>query len=220
MKDVKKGGGLRYLTALCLTLAIFVGSSAFVLAAPERNSLTGEIVVSGLGENGDKPYVHVNGERAVSGRTFFSASVIETSEFTSADINLGRLGRIGLAPNSILSLSFTENTISGKLSTGKIQVFSAKGVAVNIETPDNAVFNDKELIGNFTIDLQSGTSQATAESGSIRFNDGREVGQVQTTTATRSRVFLPLAILAGAVAVAVIYVAANGNDDNVVSPRR
>lgn len=202
-------------------LAMFIGSTSFVLAAPERKTLLGEIAVSGDGENGEPPFVKVDGERAVSGRTFSSSSVIETSNATSADINLGGVGRIGLSPNSRLSLNFTANSISGKLYGGKIRVFNAKGVSVNIETPDKALSNNKELQGSFVIDLETGATVATTESGSLFFEDGEPAGQAQTTASGGSGVWVPLTVFGAIVGVAVIAVVLNRNgDDNVVSPIR
>ncbi len=226
MKTVKKAAGLRYLTAACLTLTIFASSSMFILAAPGHSSATGEISVSGTAENGVQPVVKVNGEQAVSGRTFVSGGVIETSNTAFANISLGKLGRIGLSPNSVLSLNFTGDTISGNLSGGKITVFSAEGVSVNITTPDKAFLNDKNLKGNFTIDLSSGISAATAEAGTLNFANGSLAAQAQTTDDDddNGSLLLPLAILAGAVGAAVVYVIINRNDDDepgfVVSPVR
>jgi len=223
MKNATKAAGLRYLTAACLTLTIFASSSLFILAAPGYSSATGEISVSGTAENGVQPTVKVNGEQAVSGRTFVSGGVIETSNTAFANISLGKLGRIGLSPNSVLNLSFTGDTISGNLSAGKITVFSAEGISVNIVTPDNAFLNDKNLKGNFTIDLASGVS---AESGILNFANGSLAAQAQTTDDDDDEggLLLPLAIFAGAVGAAVVYVIINRNDDDepgfVVSPVR
>ena len=221
MKYDKRTNFLRNATALCLTLTIFASSLPFVLAAPEGKILLGEIAVSGIGENGEPPFVKVNGERAVTGRTFPSYSMIETPASISADVNLGAVGRIALSPESILILSFSENSISGKLLTGKIRVSNAKGVSVNIETPDNALSNDKDVQGNFTVDVKSGTTEATAETGSIFFKDGLPAGKAQTTSSGGSGLWIPLAVYAAIVGVAVTYVVISRNDDdNVVSPIR
>ncbi len=217
---MKQFNGLRFLTSACLTLAILVSSSSFVLAALERRTLLGEIVVTGDGENGEPAFVKVDGERAVSGRTFSSSSLIETADATSAGINIGGVARIGLSPNSKLSLNFSENSISGKLYSGKIKVFNAKGVSVNIETPDNALSNNKDLQGNFVIDLESGLTRATAESGSLFFSDGEPVGKAQTTPPVGGGLWIPLTVYGVIVGTAVVSVIVSRNSDDVVSPIR
>lgn len=134
----------RSIAAFCLMLAVLFSSSA-VTPAKSDKSLAGEIIVSGgRGADGGEPSVLLNGERALSGRTFFSSGVIETSENTSATVRLGRLGYITLAPKTILSLSFTENSISGKLIAGQADVFESEGIAVNIEKAENASVNKNQ----------------------------------------------------------------------------
>ena len=130
-----KASWLRNITAFCLMLTVLVGSSSVALAKVE-NSLAGEIVVTGNNTNGEQPFVLLNGERALSGRTFFSSGLI-TTENSGATIKLEKLGYINLSPNSVLSLTFSENTISGKLTAGNIEVFNNDGVAVNIEKIEN-----------------------------------------------------------------------------------
>lgn len=220
MNQANKLIGLRFLTSACLIVAILASSTSFALATPERKALLGEISVSGDGQNGEPPFVKVDGEPAVSGRTFSSASVIETSETTSANISLGTVGRIGLSPNSRLSLNFTENSITGKLYSGKIRVFNSKGVSVNIETPDSSLSNNKELQGNFVIDVESGTTLATTESGSLFFEDGEPAGKAQTTAAAGSSLWIPLTVFGAIVGVAVVSVILNRNGDGIVSPVR
>ncbi|MEJ7849315.1 MAG: hypothetical protein WKF92_14640 [Pyrinomonadaceae bacterium] len=225
MKNATKAAGLRYFTATCLTLVIFANSSLFIFAAPGSAYATAEIAISGTAENGVQPVVKINGEQAVSGRTFVSGGVVETSNTAFANISLGKLGRIGLSPNSVLSLSFTGDTISGNLSAGKITVFSAEGVSVNIITPDNAFLNDKNFKGNFTIDLASGVSAAAAEAGTLNYANGSPAAKAQTTDDDdEGGLLLPLAIFAGAVGAAVVYVLINRNDDDergvIVSPVR
>jgi hypothetical protein len=126
MKINKNVNWLRNLAAFCLMLTVFVSSSMIALAKPS-GSLAGEIIVSG------NDTVMLNGERAFSGRTFFESGLVSTTETSSATIKLGKLGFITLAPNSSLSLSFNENTISGKVLSGDVQVFNNEGVTVNVE---------------------------------------------------------------------------------------
>lgn len=231
---------LRNIVAFCLTLAVFITSSMVTLAAPEKKSLMGELTVSGHDVNGEDAFVMLNGERAFSGRTIFSDSTVSTSENTTTTVKLGKLGFINLSPNSTLSLSFTENNISGNLSAGQIKVFNNEGVDVNIQTADGSVASDKAETGIFTVDVQSGMTKASADSGLISLNNGKTIVPVQTGQTGQTgqqtgqtgqqtsdddedgnSATVPLIIFGAIVATAVILVLRKNNDDDVVvSPRR
>jgi hypothetical protein len=222
MTNNNKAKWLTRVTTFGLMVAVFISSTMFVLAAPDSKALAGEIIVSGSGENSA---VTLNGERAYSGRTFFSNGVIATPETGSAVVNLGKLGRINIAPNSNLSLSFTPTSISGKLSAGQIKVFSSEGVAVNIETSDNVVTNDASQSGVFTINVLSGATQAVAESGSISLKNVPPTPQ-QTPKKDddddHNSILVPLLVFGGIVGAAAIYTFTRDHDDLtfIVSPNR
>ncbi len=187
MKNTK-ASWLRNITAFCLMLTVLVGSSSVALAKVE-NSLAGEIVVTGNNANGEQPFVLLNGERALSGRTFFSSGLI-TTENSGATIKLEKLGYINLSPNSVLSLNFSENTISGKLTAGNIEVFNNDGVTVNIEK------------------IENGKSSVVP---SARQNDDDD---------DDDSILIPVLVFAGVVGTAVILVLANRDDNRTVSTTR
>lgn len=119
---------IRKALSLCLTVAIFATYSMVALAGTEK--IAGELLVSGSA-NG----VTVNGEAAQSGRSVFTSSTIATPQNASAVINLGKIGKIELAPNTILALSFNDKNISGNLITGRVTVLSASDT-VSVKTQD------------------------------------------------------------------------------------
>lgn len=121
---------------MCLTIAIITTYSLVVLAANDK--IVGELVVSGKITNGQNLFVKINGEAAQSGRSVFSGTTIATPENTTAVINLGKAGKIELAPNTTLSLSFTEKDITGDLSAGRVTVLSASR-SVTVKTPQGNV---------------------------------------------------------------------------------
>ena len=123
---------LRNFTAFCLMVAVFAATSLVASAAPEKNVSMGELVVSGSSVDGNEPAVMLNGEKAFNGRTFFSSGTIATTDSTTATVKLGKLGSVSLAPNSVLSLSFGDNTINGTFTAGQIKVANSEGVIVNI----------------------------------------------------------------------------------------
>ena len=119
---------IRKALSLCLIVAIYATYSMVALAGTER--IAGELLISGKNSS-----VKVNGETAQSGRSIFSASTISTPENTSAIINLGKLGKLELAPNTTANISFTEKGINGDLLSGKITVLGTTD-AVNIKTTE------------------------------------------------------------------------------------
>jgi hypothetical protein len=118
---------------------------------------------------------------------------------------LGKIGKIELAPNTTLALSFSEKGISGDLTAGRVTVLNAA---------DNVVIN---TFGGKSVTLKSGDS-ATAtnvQDDTTSNNDGGSAG------------LLYAVILGGAVA-GIIFAATRGNDNTttlgggatVISPTR
>jgi hypothetical protein len=180
------------------------------LAAPGK-ALSGEIIVSGT-DSVTGSSVMLNGEPAVSGRTFFTSAVISTPENRSATVNLGKLGRVSLAPASTLSLSLAENAINGELSAGQIQVYGKDGVAVNIKTPDNQVTNKAGQASNFAVDLRSGSTVATGE---VELEKGESAKAASMSD--KEKMWWIIGIAAAATIIIIIVVA---DDDEVESPVR
>lgn len=113
------------------------------LANSER--VAGEILVTGKNVDGQVSFIKVNGENAQSGRSIFSSSTIVTPENAGAIINLGKLGKIELAPNTNLALSFNEKDISGNLTTGRVTVLNAaEGVVINTTAGKSVTLNAGE----------------------------------------------------------------------------
>ena len=124
---------IRKALSMCLSVAVLATYSMVALAGPGKAA--GELAVSGKNINGEAPFVFVNGEVARSGRSVFSGSTITTSESTNAVINLSKLGKIELAPNTAINLTFDEKGISGALTSGTVSVLGA-AENVSITTPN------------------------------------------------------------------------------------
>jgi len=106
-----------------------------MVALASDGRAAGEITVTG--SSSDISAVRVNGEAVRSGRTIFSSSTIATSQDAGAILNLGKAGRIELAPNTTFALTFDSSAISGSLWTGNVTVLNAvKSVAVTTATGD------------------------------------------------------------------------------------
>lgn len=198
-------------------LAIFTiltATSSVVLAFSDKKNAMGEIIVSG-NSDGNGSFVLLNGEKAFNGRTFISNGTIETKE-AGATVKLGNLGLINLTPNTTLSLSISDKSISGNLSKGKIKVYNNEGVKVDIETFDNKISNDGKSKSSFGVDLTSGVTTAFAESGNVYAGLGENRTVVKQDDDDDDVNILPLVLIfAGIVTTAALVVFLNDDDEEL-----
>ncbi|HSK71000.1 MAG TPA: hypothetical protein VK892_04855, partial [Pyrinomonadaceae bacterium] len=101
---------IRKALSMCLMVALYATYSMVTLASTK---VVGELSVSGKAADGEVPMVLVNGETAQSGRSIFSSSTITTPESATAIINVANLGKVEVAPNTTLVVSFNEKGLSG-----------------------------------------------------------------------------------------------------------
>ncbi len=195
---------IRKALSMCLAVVIMATYSMVGLAGSER--VAGELLVAGKNVNGQAPFVKVNGEAAQSGRSIFSSSTIATPENASAVINFGKIGKIELAANSTLDLSFGEEGINGNLLSGRITVLNAAD-SVNIKTVDGKL-----------VKLNAGES-ATATSGKAQDDDDDNDGGGPNA--------LVWALIVGGAAALIVVAATSDNNriaiasgSTVVSPTR
>lgn len=129
---MKSNVWFRKALTLCLMVAVYATYSMTALAGTDK--IVGELTVSGKSVQSQTPLVKVNGEVAQSGRAIFSNSTIATGDGANAVVNVGKSGKIELAPNTVISLSFDEKGLTGNLVSGKVTALSADNV--NIKMPN------------------------------------------------------------------------------------
>jgi len=219
--------------ATAVAVAVLSVYSMVVLAAPGAKA-SGELSVSGQ--------VTVNGQKVISGGTVFTDSTISTAAQSSASVNISKVGRVELAPNSNIRLSFTDSSITAMLETGSAQVSTLAGKTVNLSTKDGAVVVDGSQATTFTVSAFRGRTSVATQSGVASFRSGSTTKQVAAGESATAGVPNPqgdddddgmsggaLAVLllaiGGAVA-GVLYAAFHNNDLNfggsvtVVSPTK
>jgi phage baseplate assembly protein gpV len=217
--------------ATAVAVAVWSVYSMVALAAPGTKA-SGELSVSGQ--------VTVNGQKVISGGTVFSDSTISTAAQSSASISISKVGRVELAPNSNLRLSFAENSITAMLETGSAQVSTLAGTTVNLTTKDGTVVVDGSQATTFSVSASRGRTSVSTISGLAQFKTGSSVKQVAAGESATAGTPVPadddeglsggaLAVLllaiGGAVA-GVLYAAFHNNDLNfggsvtVVSPTK
>jgi hypothetical protein len=196
---------LNRIVSLSLMIAVLTVYSTIALALPDNKTVMGELVVTGQRTDGNNPFVVLNGEHVTSGNTVFSSSTIATTEFSSATVELGKLGYVSLAPNSVMSLNFDKKSITGTLSAGSAKVFNNKGVLVKIQTPNG-------VLGNEASNLESETTNASAEENGANSASGQ-------TQKTSNLPYVLLGVGAVVAAVAILALSSSSrSNNNTVSP--
>ena len=155
--------------ATAVAVAVLSVYSMVVLATPGAKA-SGELSVSGQ--------VTVNGQKAISGGTVFTDSTISTAAQSNASVSISKVGRVELAPNSNLRLSFAENSITAMLETGSAQVSTLAGTTVNLTTKDGTVVVDGKQSTIFTVSATRGRTSVATLSGVAQFKAGGAVKQV------------------------------------------
>jgi hypothetical protein len=85
-----------------------------------------------LTTRGNNP-VTVNGTSAKSGETIFSGQTIQTPDGVGATVQLPGLGRVDIAPNSSLTLTFENGKINVVLASGCLILTADKGVTGTLQ---------------------------------------------------------------------------------------
>lgn len=220
MKSSNPSLAFSRLIVFSITISVLFVQTMVALALPARGMGGAEITVTGPRDGGEKPFVLVNGERALNGRTFFTDGTISTTETSSAMIDLGKLGRIVLAPSSSLSLGFSEGRIAGRLSTGNATVSNMDGVSVKIDTPHDSVTNEGNAPSRFSVTVLGGQTSVAVENGTVRYGNGAKIASKQTNDDDDWEGWASVAVIAGIIAVVVIIIATSDDDDDTVSPVR
>ena len=217
MKSLDSRFTISRLIVFALTVSILTGQTMVALAMPKDGRPAGELTVKGTMPTDEKPFVLVNGDRSFTGRSVFSSGTIATTETTSAIINLGKIGRIEIAPASVMTLNFSDNSISGVLSSGDVRVSNADGVAVKINTPNDVITNEGNAAASFSVAVGAETSKVAATIGAVRYNNGKSVAK-QDDDDDDGEIWVPILVIGGAVAAVVLFVALANDDEDIASP--
>jgi hypothetical protein len=129
--------GLLTLLKVIGPMVFFTLTAGAVLAqSPSKTArkATGEIVSASK--------TTINGFSAVSGATVFNNNRIRTGKEGAAIINLGRLGRIELGPETDMTLRISEASIGGELRSSQMVVSAQKGVAITVNTAEGVIITD------------------------------------------------------------------------------
>ncbi len=166
--------------SLTLLTAVAVWCVFSTIALAAQNDMMGEISVTGQ--------VSVNGQTAVSNSTVVTGSTIVTGSNSSATVSLGKNGRVELLSDTTITLKFTDNSIVGMLSAGKVRVSNSSGIGTTFTTKNATIIADTGQANTFTVDVGCGNdakcSQTFVETalGLVMLRSGNTDKQVAAGT--------------------------------------
>lgn len=163
----RKPNMMRKVLSVVLTLSV---SGIFTLGASAQQKTAGELSVVGSAT--------INGTPAISGATVFNDGKVKTSSNGAAAINLGKLGRIELGPDTELTLRYTDGTIGGNLLSGRAVVNAPAGVAVSVTTADGIATADGKQAGSLTVDVSCGNTRVASSRTDAKVTSGSKVEAV------------------------------------------
>ena len=162
----------RKIITLTNLVAVLTVYSMVSLAAPTGS--TAEISVTGQ--------VTVNGQTAVSNSTVLSGSTIVTGTGSSATISIGKTGRLELSGDSNLTLQFSDNSITGVLSAGKVLVTNGAGVAATITSKDTVAIADAGQSDTFVVEVECSHTHVDTSAGIVTMREGTNDKQIVAGT--------------------------------------
>ena len=162
----------RKFITLTTLVAVWTVYSMVALAAPTGS--TAEISVTGQ--------VTVNGQTAISNSTVMSGSSIVTGADSSATISIGKTGRLELSGGSNLTLQFTDNSITGVLSSGKVRVTNGIGVAATVTTKDTVAIADASQSDTFVVEVECSHTHVDTDAGIVTMREGTSDKQIVAGT--------------------------------------
>ena len=110
----------------------------FIIGAFQMQVMAGAGLMGKLRTRDNKP-VLVNNNKAKSGTTIMSGARIQCPEKIGATIDLGSLGRLDMAPNTDVALTFDATRVAVQLNSGYVVLTTNKGITGTVTNADGRV---------------------------------------------------------------------------------
>lgn len=157
-----------------VVLVLLIFGSFYLLgrtaAGTQAPKLSGDLWVRGP--------VTVNGVAANSGTTVLSGSRLKTAVQGAATINLNRLGRIRLEPETEMVLSVSGDLIGGELLTGQAVVTASSGVGISVVTAAGVIAAEPKQAAALQVAVTPEATSVGATRGAAKITAGNKVEHV------------------------------------------
>ncbi len=154
---------------LRVTLSVVILAVTLTLSSVSQNAqrVAGDLWLTGT--------VTLNGTSVTSGIAVFNNSQVKTAYSSSATVNLGKLGRIKLEPESEIDLQFANGLIGGNQLSGLTAISANKGIRSRVSTPHVLVEADGADVGLVSIDVKPEYTCVVVNRGNFRLTAGQKV---------------------------------------------
>ncbi|HWN10757.1 MAG TPA: hypothetical protein VNO50_16070 [Pyrinomonadaceae bacterium] len=159
-------------------LAIFIVAASFNLSLPlvpgvftaaGKNSSTSSGIIRVRGT------VMIDGLAVRSGQTIFSGSQITTAEGAESIIDLGKLTRLRLLPETDFSLDFSPTRISSTLRAGMLRGFIPAGLPANFHAAGGELVTDPSQATEFTVQVTGEDIHVQVKTGRVELRTENEL---------------------------------------------
>lgn len=158
---------------------VYVYANLLAADASGKSAATATSMLAGkLSINGNKP-IMVNGNSANSGTTILTGTQLHTPQAVAATVQLGALGVLDLAPETDLTLSFSDSKVNVTLTSGYATLTTNTGVNGSMTMPDGTTkvtdASNRTVAGG-TANAQGGSTSSGG--GSSNDSAARKVGLI------------------------------------------
>lgn len=188
--------------AIFLVFAVF---QVYVRASLTNSSVSAKeaavnlVVPAGMLIVGGNTPVTLDGNSADTGTTIFSGARLQTPDGVPANVRLGSVTRLDMAPNTNLTLAFDKGRVAINLLAGNVVLTTDKGISGSVTTPDGLTARtDSSVIS--TIIAPAAAAAASADPAK-RGSGGRgglfglgKAGTIALIAAAASAVIIPVAV--------------------------
>ncbi len=154
-------------TALLLAFSLVQFYFAFgaTSARATNNEAPGGLVFGRLAV-AENQTIFLNGNTADAGATIFSGAELQTLDTVNATVQIPSVGRLEMSPNSKLTLDFTRDSVSVRLSEGNATLTTFKGIDGSLTTPEGTmVRSDPSKSGSVLTSKAGAAGRAALSNG-------------------------------------------------------
>jgi len=191
--------------ALFLVFAVTqVYVQASLAASAPNNSKGATALVSGKLATRSGGLIKLNGNDVGPGTTILSGALIQTPSDTGATVQLGALGKVDLAPETSLTLSFSQSNVDVKLDGGYVVLTTMKGIDGTMTTPNGVVSKSDPAKDSTLVGQDDNDKNKKKKGGAVIPGGDATGGGVLGGIGTHAAEVFGLIVLGGAITAALI----------------